>query len=144
MKKTVIAGLMISLLGGCSVLQELQRGPDSSYVTPEIVPSEIDKIASDIATSLSRQLPPAKTTLAFKPEVTLFHEVFLDELSSRGYGIATGESPVDAIPVQYYVTMLDGGILVRISFKDQVTSRYYRRTEKGLSFGNIAIRGVTK
>lgn len=144
MKKTVVAGILVSLLGGCAVLQELHRGPDSSYVTPELAPSEIDQITSDVAVFLSQQLPPAKTTLAFKPELTLFHEVFLDELASKGYGIATGESPADAIPVQYYVTMLDAGILVRINYKDQITSRYYHRTEKGLSSGKLAIRGAAK
>lgn len=143
MKKTIIAGMFISLLGGCAALQDLQRGQYSSYVAPEISPAEIDRISADLTGFLAQQLPPGRTTLAFKPELTLFHDVFLDELASRGYGIATAKAPEDAVHVEYYLTILDGGILARINYKDRIASRHYRRTEQGLSVGNFVV-GVIK
>lgn len=146
MKKTAIAGMLIASLGGCATLQEIRGGGNEVYyVSPEITGAEINKIAADLAALLSRQLPPAKTTLAFKPELTLFHEVLLEELAGRGYGIATGEIPPEAVSIRYYVTILDRGILARVNYKDQAASRYYRRTERGLSSGGVlALRGGAK
>ncbi len=144
MKKTILAAAIMMQFGGCAVLQEFQRGQDSSYVEAGISTYETEKIAVDLSVFLSRQFPPAKTILAFKPELTLFQEILLDELSRKGYGIATGEAPADAIPIKYYVTVLGNGILVRVKYQGQVASRYHARTENGLSSGSVAIRGALK
>lgn len=144
MKKTVVAVLITTLLGGCAALQEFQRDQEPSYVAPEITTSETNRIAADLSDFLSQQLPPAKTTLAFKSDSTLFHKVLLVRLASKGYGIATGQAPSGAVLVRYYATILDNGILARVSYQDKIATRYYRRTEKGLSLGNVAIRGVMK
>lgn len=134
--KNIILMISAFLASGCTLLPHLNQS-NTSYVAAEINNGEIEEVGIDMAKFLASQLPAAKTTLSLEPSKTLFQQVLMGELAELGFGITTTQNPEQqAVPLSYFVTTLDGGILVRMKYGDRVAGRYYSRTTEGLSFAS--------
>lgn len=149
MKRAALIACM-SLAAGCTTFPQVfkQTAARSSYVAPEVSHAEYEKIARDMARFLSAQLPPAKTTIELDPSGTSFHDIFFNELVWRGFGVVESkpEDGENTVPLRYFVTILDTGIVVRMKYSQQVAGRFYNRTGAGqLSFASAyAVREATK
>lgn len=140
MKKTVIA---VSIaLSGCASFPQLnhfgaKQQRVSSYVTPEISAADAEQITQDMVQFLEKKLPPAKTILALESSSSRFHELLVEKLGRRGFGVTETVS-AGAVPARYFVTSFEGGMLVRIKYRDSTASRYYNRLPEGkLSFASL-------
>ena len=142
MKKLVLVASLA--LAGCGTLSALNLPESSgSYVSPEVGP-ESGMIAKDMVAFLASQLPAAKTTLSLAPTNTQFHQDFVDELKRRGFGVSEGVPVQDSVEVYYAVSLLDRGVVVRMSFQGKEATRFYVRS--GVEFalgGRYALREAT-
>src|SRR5687768_3824559 len=150
MKLSAIA-MCLPMITGCSVLSQLQARQQqpviASYVTQQITIEDGEAVAADMAAFLASQLPPAHTTLELEPSDSLFHEGLIVELTTKGFGVIQHPAEPDqaAVPLRYFVTTLDGGLLVRMKYSHKMAGRYYPQTPTGLSFGNaFAVREATQ
>lgn len=143
MKKTAIA--ICLLTSGCATFPALKQSkPSASYVSPEISLSESEEIARDMARFLSVRLPPAKTTIELDSSVSMFHHFLFNELVWRGFGVVE-HAEDGVVPLRYFVTTLDTGIVIRMKYDRQVAGRFYNRVGNRLSFGNAyAVREVAQ
>lgn len=139
--KTIMVAILLSI-AGCASFPEFNK-PSSSYVAPEINSFEAEDVARDMAGFLAEQMPAAKTTIALEPSKALLHEILSNELKERGFGVTGGVKPdQQVVSVRYFVTVLDGGVLVRMKYSKHLAGRYYARLNGGkLSFTNrFAVR----
>lgn len=146
MKKLILA-LCVSSMFGCAQLEALRQSQAISYVSKEISVYDSETIGDDMARFLASQLPAAKTTLYIEPTNTLVRQVLVGELTDMGFGIVeTKGGEGAAIALQYFVTPLDNGVLVRMRYNDTISSRYYiRQTDGGLFPSNkVAVREAAK
>lgn len=139
MKKTVIA---VSIaLSGCASFPQFNyfatKQKASSYVVQEINAADSEQLTQDMVQFLEKKLPPAKTILAVETSYSRFHEMLVEKLARRGFGV-TQTMSAGAVPVRYYVTLFEGGMLVRIKYQDGMASRFYNRLPEGkLSFASL-------
>lgn len=135
--------LMCLMTGGCATLTNFQNKVNSSYVGA-ISTADAGEVTKDMAQFLADQLPPAKTTIELEPIKSPLHDMLLEQLTGKGFGVVA--QPEGAIALRYAVTQLDAGVLVRMKFQGKEASRFYDRTNTGsLSFNNsFAIREAAK
>ncbi|HEU4854371.1 MAG TPA: hypothetical protein VFS89_03685 [Nitrosospira sp.] len=142
--KKIILIVCFSMLSGCAALTALQEKTATSYVAAEISEVEAAAVAKDMVNFLSGQFPAAKTTISLESSKSVFHEMLSDELAANGFGVVETKTE-GAVPLRYFVTLLDGGVLVRMSYSGQVAGRYYPRSSGNLLFNTqYAVRGVVK
>lgn len=144
MRATIIA-LCVSSMFGCAHFESMKQKPQQgiSYVYQEISEDDSETVGEDMAKFLSSQLPAAKTTLYVEPSNTYVRAVLVDELAEKGFGILEMKPEQGpAIPLQYFITPLDNGVLVRMRYQDKITSRYYGRQSDGSLFpsSKVAVR----
>jgi hypothetical protein len=144
MRKTILA-LCVSSMFGCAHFEALKQKPQQSisYVYHEISEDDSEVVGEDMAKVLASQLPAAKTTLYIEQSNTYLRAVLVDELAAKGFGILEmkpDQGP--AISLQYFVTPLDSGVLVRMRYQDKISSRYYGRGPDGalIPSSKIAVR----
>ena len=145
MKKTILV-LCISSLFGCAQLQALTQKPTqtSSYVAQEISDEDSEFVGENMAGFIASQLPAAKTNLYIEPSKAYLRDVLIGELTGKGFGILPVKSDTGST-LQYIVTPLQGGILVRMKIQDKAASRYYRRSTDGELIANkITVREEAK
>ena len=148
--RTTIIALCVSSMFGCAHFEALKQKPQQqgiSYVYQEISEEDSETVGEDMAKFLASQLPAAKTTLYVEPSNTSIRAVLVDELASKGFGILEMKPEQGpAISLQYFVTPLDNGVLVRMRYQDKITSRYYGRQTDGSLFpsSRVAVREATK
>lgn len=129
MKKTIIAVCLA--LSGCASFPQLTNPSQSvSYTAGEISPGNLEWIAQDMVQFLSTQLPPATTTIELEPSASLFKDILMEQLSDNGFGIVEADHK-HAVPIRHFITILDGGVLVRLNYRDNVASRYYQYSQEG-------------
>lgn len=148
MRKTILA-LCVSSMLGCAHFDELNQKPQqsNSYVFYEISEDDSETLGEDMAKFLASELPAAKTTLYIEPSNTYVSAVLVDELASKGFGILEMKPDQgSAIPLQYFVTPLDNGVLVRMRYQDKTSSWFYGRQSNGslIPAGKVAVREATK
>lgn len=149
MKMTVLAMCIAMSLTGCAQLEALRNRNASapvSYVA-ELNEADSEKIGKDMTKFLAEQLPAAKTTVYVEPSNTIVRAVLVDEMAEKGFGILEmkpDQGP--AVVLQYFVTTLSNGILVRMRYGDAVASRFYGRQTDGSLYaaGKIAVREAAK
>ena len=129
----LVPTLLAAVLGGCA------SNPNSSYVSDKVRASDASKLAADTVSYLSDELPPARTTLLVQvPEnKDVVTSVMLDKLRQRGYGVTIYTPDDNAVnPVgtlfRYYVSPLENGIWLRLTFPGKEVTRSYVRTTSGL------------
>lgn len=135
--KLILSVIFLSI-AGCASFPGFKE-PSASYVAPEVNSFEAEDVARDMAGFLAEQMPAAKTTIALEPSKALLHEILSAELKQRGFGVIDGDAKPDeqAVAVRYFVTILDGGVLVRMMYRKHLAGRYYARLDGGkLSFSN--------
>lgn len=148
--RTTIIALCVSSMFGCAHFEALKQKPQQqgiSYVYQEISEEDSEAVGEDMAKVLVSQLPAAKTTLYVEPSNTYVRAVLVEELAAKGFGILEMKPEHGpAIPLQYFVTQLDNGVLVRMKYQDKVTSRYYGRQTDGSLFpsNKVAVREAAK
>lgn len=144
MKKLILA-LCVSSMFGCAQLEALKQSQAISYVSKEISVYDSETIGEDMARFLASQLPAAKTTLYIEPTNTLVRQVLVGELTDMGFGIVEMKQG-SAVALQYFVTPLDNGVLVRMRYNDMISSRYYSRQTDGSLFpsSKVAVREAAK
>lgn len=151
MKKTVLAMcIAVSLTSGCAQLEALRNAnaPDAPFsFVAELNEADSERIGKDMTAFLADQFPAAKTTVYVEPSNTIVREVLVDEMVSKGFGILeTKPDQGPAVALQYFITYLSNGILVRMRYGEAVASRYYDRQSDGSLYpsGKIAVREAAK
>jgi hypothetical protein len=148
MKKTVLAMCITLSFSGCAHLEAMkEKNAATSYVSKEISDYDAETVGEDMAKFLAGEFPAAKTTIYIEPSKTTLREVLVDELSDKGFGILEiRPDKGSAVVLQYYVTELGKGILLRMRYQGKIASRYYGRMQDGdLSLSNkIAVREAAK
>lgn len=139
MKMTVIAAAIA--LSGCAAFPQFKQAEKHallSYVAPEVTMMEAEAVALDMARFLALQLPAARTTIELDPAHSMFHELLVDELLAKGFGVieSGAETDSDPVHVRYFVTVLDNGIVVRMRYQGKMAGRYFSRGDSGLSFAS--------
>ena len=150
MKRTVLAMCIAMSLTGCAQLEALKNrnapASTASFVA-ELNDTDSERIGKDMTMFLAEQLPAAKTTVYVEPSNTVVRAVLVDEMAAKGFGILeTKPDQGPAVVLQYFITHLSNGILVRVRYGDAVASRYYGRQTDGNLYaaGKIAVREATK
>lgn len=151
MRMTVLAMcLAMSLLAGCAELEALKKMNDpastASFVA-ELNEADSEKIGKDMTVFLAEQFPAAKTTVYVEPSNTIVRTVLVNEMVAKGFGILEtkpGQGP--AVVLQYFITRLSNGILVRMRYGEAIASRFYGRKADGSLYaaGKIAVREAAK
>lgn len=148
--------LMVILLplSGCAALQaKLEamqaKATPGSYVASEISESDANEVAMDMAEFLAARLPAAKTTLDLQLSANKLQTKLVDQLMVRGFGIIQSKVQSDqegTVMLQYKITRLDAGVLVRLRYGGHMATRYLSRAPDGrLSRQNkYAVREVAK
>lgn len=148
MRKTVLAMCLALSFSGCAHLEALkEKNAATSYVSKEIDDYDAEIVGEDMAKFLAGEFPAAKTTIYVEPSNTTLREVLAAELSEKGFGILEIRPDKGAaVVLQYYVTELGNGILLRMRYQGKIASRYYGRKQDGdLSLSNkIAVREAAK
>ncbi len=150
MKMTVLAMCLAMSLPGCAQLEALKNrnaAPAPFSFVAALNEDDSEKIGKDMTAFLAEQFPAAKTTVYVEPSNTIVRAVLVDEMASKGFGILeTKPEQGPAVVLQYFITNLSNGILVRMRYGDAVASRYYGRQSNGSLFaaGKIAVREAAK
>jgi hypothetical protein len=148
MNKSLLAVCIALSLTSCAHIEALRaKNTSASYVVQEMSESDSEIIGEDMAKFLASQFPAAKTAIYVEPSDTLVHEVLMEELTEMGFGILPLKpEPGAYVTLQYFVTPLDNGMLVRMRYSDRVSSRYYGRKSDGSLYasGKIAVREALK
>jgi hypothetical protein len=150
MKRTILAMCIAMSLTGCAQLEALRSrnapAAPASFVA-ELNEADSERIGKDMATFLADQFPAAKTTVYVEPSNTIVRALLVDDLAAKGFGILeTKPDQGPAVALQYFITNLRNGILVRMRYGDAVASRYYGRQTDGSLYaaGKIAVREAAK
>jgi hypothetical protein len=145
--------ILILSLSGCAAIQErlAQREsvkPYNSFIEKEIIVSDANEIAQDMAGFLERQLPAAKTTLEIQASGEVFYPLFREQLARRGFGVVEIKPGMEnrGVFLRYRITTFNDGVLVRMEIDEQAASRYYGRGADGhlTMQSNFTLRGVAK
>lgn len=148
MNKSILAICVALSLTSCAQFEALRdKNQSSSYVAKEISAPDSEVIGEDMAKFMASQYPAAKTTIYVESSDALVHAVLVDELTKKGFGImAVKPMQGAAVQLQYFVTRVGNGILVRMKYSDRVSSRYYGRLADGRlsTTGKIAVREAVK
>ena len=149
MKRTILAMCVAMSLVGCAQLEAFKNrnAPAPVSYVAELNEADSEKIGEDMAKFLAERFPAAKTTVYVEPSNTVVRAVLVDEMAAKGFGILeTKPDQGPAVVLQYFVTNLSNGILVRMRYGDSVASRYYGRKTDGSLYaaGKIAVREDAK
>lgn len=147
MKRTVLAMCIAMSLVGCAQLEALKNRNSPASFVAELNESDSEKIGKDMTTFLAEQFPAAKTTVYVAPSNTIVRSVLVDEMAAKGFGILDSKPDQGpAVTLQYFITNLSNGILVRMRYGDAVASRFYGRQSDGSLYaaGKIAVREAAK
>lgn len=149
MNKSVLALCVALSLTSCAHIEALRstKVVPASYVAKEISEADSETIGEDMAKFLADQLPAAKTTIYVEPSEAMVHDVLMEELMEKGFGILPIKpTQGPAISLQYFVTNLGNGVLVRMRYSGKISSRYYGRQSDGSLYasGKIAVREDAK
>ena len=146
--KTIALAMCLLMLSGCAALQEriaklnVKKGSYNSFVAPEITASDSVIITKGMAKFLGGQMAYAKTTLELEPVQNPFHAQLRDQLRGMGFGVVETVIPnQDAVPIRYYVSPLETGVLVRMNYLGKSANLFFSRTPSGLSINTYAMRG---
>lgn len=149
MKRSILAVCVALSMTSCAHIEALlvEKSPSASYVAKEISEPDSEVIGKDMAKFLASQLPAAKTTIYIEPSDSVVHSVLVDDLVEMGFGILEiRPTQGPAVALQYSVTPLGNGVLVRMRYSDRVSSRYYGRLADGSlsTSGKISVREAVK
>ncbi len=149
--KIIAIILCASMLFGCASFKaklEAMNNPKpvhASYVAPDISEEDAAVITKSMAQFLGRQMAYAKTTLELEPLQNRFHAQLRDQLRGIGFGVTENIMPEqDTVPIYYFVTPFDSGVLVRLAYQEKMVSLFFDRTASGLIPKIYAMREVTK
>jgi len=115
------------LLAGCAI------NPDASFVQSS-ASADNAVIATNVASFLQAELPPAHTTLLIEPAASgdqSLLELLREDLHRQGFAIAEPNSGAVAQPVRLMVTPLNGGFAVRIDYGLSEAASYFGRDARG-------------
>jgi hypothetical protein len=124
--------LAVCGLAGCAI------GPNTSYVSSVLAPTDATVIAAGIGSFMRIQLPAASTTLVLDPTPSdqvgnAVTPALANNLRQQGFAVVEGAGPPGAHTLRYWVTALDGsGELVRLRIDTwKEASRFFVRDTAG-------------